>query len=84
MITHLHTLKGSAKNQYILPFSHSLLSTMLAYQAHVAQSHANKNIKPMQQECSLSCQNDPSCSSFLTHHCKIQKESEKSNQNVDK
>jgi hypothetical protein len=50
---------------------------MLAYQAYVAQSCANTNIKPMQQESSLFSQYDPSCFFFLPHKCKTQKESEK-------
>jgi hypothetical protein len=38
-------------------FSHPPLSANVAYKAHVAQSCANTNIKPMQQESSLSSLN---------------------------
>lgn len=50
---------------------------MLAYQAHVEQSCATTNIKPMQQEASLVSQDDPSCYVFLPHQRKTQKQSEK-------
>ena len=51
---------------------------MLAYQAHVAQSCANTNIKPMQQESSFFLsQYDPSCYLFLPHWYNTKKESEK-------
>ena len=50
---------------------------MLAYQARVAQSCANTNMKPMQQESSLFSQYDPSCSLFLPHRWKTQKKVKK-------
>ena len=50
---------------------------MLAYQAYVAQSCANTNIKPMQHESSHLSQDDPPCFFFLPHPCKTQKENEK-------
>ena len=49
---------------------------MLAYQAHVIQSFANTNIKPMQQESSVFFQDDPSCSSFVPHQHNSQKKNE--------
>jgi hypothetical protein len=52
---------------------------MLAYQAHVAQLCANTNIKPRQQESSLFSHYDPSCSPFLSHQCRIQKNDGKNN-----
>jgi hypothetical protein len=50
---------------------------MLAYRAHVTQSRATTNIKPMQQDPFLFSQDDPSCYPFLPHRCKTQKMSEK-------
>jgi hypothetical protein len=49
---------------------------MFVYQAHVAQTRAKTNVKPMQQESSFS-QDISSWIFFLPHQCKTPKKGEK-------
>ena len=71
-IAHPHTLKANAQNQGSFPISIKCQCLHIKHM-YVAQSRANTNIKPMQQESSLFSQCDSSCSLSFLNDVKLNK-----------